>query len=532
MLPALSVPLSTWGLQYAYSQLIVYSSHVTLSSYVVFVGLAVLALKVNLSLINNYWFECRERALSCGSVATYPHKDPVLGLDAFVEALRALSNHTLLNLYTRRFASSGNTYYTIVLGKWLLMTNEVDNVKAILGTKMDDWPIDGPRLLSVLPVLGPNSIFTSNGEAWHTARAMLRPAFVRDQVADLKCFDRHIRNMLAAVPADGTAFDMQSLLFDMTMDSSTDFLLGYSTNLLTKASPEAQQFVEDFEYASRESAKKARLGPLLYHIPHRKLKEAVTGLRKFVRFYLKKAVEEKMEERESGKTRDRSYVFLDELLKENPPEDYTVDQILSILIAGRDTTATAMSSVFYFLARNPGAVEKLREEIRNVNAEDPTWEQLKQMKYLNNVIKEALRLFSPVATNSRTSNKETILPRGGGKDGSQPILVPKGMAVRWSSHVLHRNKDVFGPDADEFRPERWESDLRVSWEYIPFSGGPRICLGQQFALTQIAYTLFKFFSVFRTIKTQDSRPLLLRTNLTISFPYGCLVSVAREEEGS
>ncbi|KAH6855194.1 glycosyl hydrolase family 76-domain-containing protein [Chaetomium sp. MPI-CAGE-AT-0009] len=407
-----------------------------------------------------------------------------------------------------RFASCGTTYYTIALGKWLLMTNEVENIKTILGTKMDDWPIDGPRLLSTLPVLGPDSIFTSNGEPWHRARSMLRPSFVRDQVADLQCFDRHIRNMLAAIPVDGATFDMQSLLFDMTMDSSTDFLLGYSTNLLSKASPEAQQFVRDFEYAGRESAKKSRLGPILYHLPHRKLRKAVQGLREYVRLYLKRATAEK--EANGGKVKDRSY-------------DYTVDQILSILIAGRDTTATAMSSVFYFLARNPSAVEKLRAEIGGVGEEAPTWEQLKHMKYLNNVIKEALRLFSPVATNSRAANKETVLPRGGGEDGSQPILIPKGTPVRWTSHGLHRNKDVFGPDADEFRPERWESDLRVSWEYIPFSGGPRICLGQQFALTQIAYTLFRFFRTFRAIESRDSGPYLLRTNLTISFPYGCLV---------
>lgn len=77
----------------------------------------------------------------------------------------------------------------------------------------------------------------------------------------------------------------------------------------------------------------------------------------------------------------------------------------------------------------------------------------------------ALRLFSPIATNSRAANKETILPRGGGKDGTQPILIPKGTPVRWSSYVLHRNKDVFGPDADEFKPERWDSDLRVRYVY-------------------------------------------------------------------
>ncbi|GAB1312156.1 Cytochrome P450 alkane hydroxylase [Madurella fahalii] len=521
---ALAVPLSVWGLHCAYSSLFIRSHHVTISSYLLLLALTASAIKLNISLIKKYQFHRRAHALGCGRVAVYPHKDPILGLDSFLEGLRAFNSHNLLNFYAKRFASCGTTHYTITLGNWVLMTNEVENIKAILSTKMDDWPIDGPRLLATLPVLGPDSIFTSNGEAWHKARTMLRPSFVRDQVADLKCFDRHIGNLLAAIPADGATFDIQNLLLDMTMDSSTDFLLGYSTSSLTTPSPDARKFVEDFEYAGRESAKKARLGPVLYHLPHRELKEAVRRLREYVRFYITKAAAAAAQ-KDGAKERD--YVFLDELLKLNPPEDYTVDQILSILIAGRDTTATAITAAFYFLARDPAAVEKLREEVCGVAEPHPTWEQLKQLKYLNNVIKEALRLFPPVSTNSRSSNKETILPRGGGPDGKRPILVPKGTSVRWSNHGVHRNKDIFGPDADEFRPERWDADLRVGWEYIPFSGGPRICLGQQFALTQIAYTLFKFFRAFRAIEARDSGPLLARTNLTVSFPHGCLVSATR-----
>jgi len=388
---ALTVPLSAWGLQRAYSSLIADNSHVTLSSYIFFAVLSFIAIRTNLSLVSKYRFQCRARAQGCGSAAVFPHKDPILGLDAFAGALSALKEHKLYDFYASRFASSGNTYYMISLGRWLLMTNEAENVKAILGTKMDDWPIDGPRLLATLPVLGPDSIFTSNGDGWHRARALVKPSFVRDQVADLGCFARHVGNLMAAIPADDTTFDLQTMLLDMTMDSSTDFLLGCSTGLLTKASPEARQFVKNFEYASRESARKAHLGPLLYNIPHRGLEKAVRGLREYVRFYLRKASAEK----EASKSKERNYVFLDELLKANPPEEFVIDQILSILIAGRDTTASAMAAAFYFLARNPAAAEKLREEIKSVGDEDPTWEQLKQMKYLNNVIKESMSIPTP-----------------------------------------------------------------------------------------------------------------------------------------
>lgn len=395
-LATLSIPLSIWGLWKASPWPVVSGDDkpIPLSSYLLFAALALLALQLNLSLINRHRFNRRAHALGCGDVPAYPHKDPILGLDAFFDSLRALSSHSLLDLYAQRFASCGSTYSMTALGSSVLVTNEVENIKTILGTNMVDWPIDGPRLYCTLPVLGPNSIFSSNGESWHKARAMLKPSFVRNQISDLKCFDRHIRNMLATIPADGVTFDLQSLLFDMTMDSSTDFMLGHSTGLLTQASPAAQQFVRDFEYASRESAKQARLGPVLHKLPHPKLKKAVRDLREYVRFYVHKAADEK---KNGTKSKDRDYVFLDELLLQNPPEEYTIDQVLSVLVAGRDTTATAMASVFYFLARSPAAVARLREEIKTIDNEYPTWEQLRHLKYLNNVIKEGKPscLFTP-----------------------------------------------------------------------------------------------------------------------------------------
>ncbi|KAK0628175.1 cytochrome P450 [Bombardia bombarda] len=489
--------------------------------------LALIAVKLSLSLVNRFLFARRARALGCStSVPVYPHKEPILGLDSFVENLLALRGHRLLRLFTERFLKYGNTYYIISLGRWQLMTAEPENIKTILGTKMEDWPIAGPRLLTVLPVLGPNSVFTANGQAWHDARAMIRPSFVRDQIADLECFDRHITNLLAAVPRDGSTFDMQKLLLAMTMDSSTDFMLGYSTNSLTKASPEAQQFLRDFEYAARESAKSGLLGMLYFYLPRRELTASVKRLRAFILGYLRRAVAEKDRK---GSAKDRNYVFLDEVLKLNASEDHTIDQILSIIIAGRDTTAVATAAVFYYLARSPAVVERVREEIREVGEEKPTWEQLKGMKYLNNVVKEGLRLFPPVSSNSRAANKETILPRGGGPDGKQPILVPKGTPIRWSLISMQRRKDIFGPDAEEFRPERWDEGLRVGWEYIPFHGGPRICIGQQFALTQMLYTLYKFFSTFKSIEAREHGPFLTRSSLTSSFANGCMVSVTPEK---
>lgn len=114
----------------------------------------------------------------------------------------------------------------------------------------------------------------------------------------------------------------------------------------------------------------------------------------------------------------------------------------------------------------------------------------------------ALRLYPSVPSNARFANRDTTIPLGGGPDGLSPVVVPKGTPVTYSTYSMHRRRDFFGEDAEEFRPERWES-LRVGWEYLPFNGGPRICIGQQFALTQAGYTIVKFVQGFESMESRD-----------------------------
>lgn len=75
---------------------------------------------------------------------------------------------------------------------------------------------------------------------------------------------------------------------------------------------------------------------------------------------------------------------------------------------------------------------------------------------------------------------DTVLPVGGGQDGKSPLLVPAGTNVGWNLFAIHRREDLYGDDAAEFKPERWET-LRPGWEYLPFNGGPRICIGREFS---------------------------------------------------
>ena len=103
----------------------------------------------------------------------------------------------------------------------------------------------------------------------------------------------------------------------------------------------------------------------------------------------------------------------------------------------------------------------------------------------------ALRLYPSVPVNTRTAICTTVLPTGGGPDRTSPILIPKGSAVAFCVYAMHRRPDLYGMDAELFRPERWDEDMplqkdavKAKWGYLPFHGGPRMCLGSE---------LFQFF---------------------------------------
>ena len=91
---------------------------------------------------------------------------------------------------------------------------------------------------------------------------------------------------------------------------------------------------------------------------------------------------------------------------------------------------------------------------------------------------------------------------------------------------MHRRTDFYGLDAEEFRPERWEDgQLKPRWEYLPFNGGPRICIGQQYALAEVGYVTVRMAQEFRTLKSQDPGPWEESLNLTLCSRNGTRVSL-------
>ena len=178
------------------------------------------------------------------------------------------------------------------------------------------------------------------------------------------------------------------------------------------------------------------------------------------------------------------YVFLHELVSQTADKIKIRSELLNILLAGRDTTASLLSNVWFELSNRPDVWRRLQRDVDSVNGECPTFEKLKDMKYLRAVLNESLRLYPVLPENDRQADVDTTLPVGGGDDGKSPVFVKKGQLVHWSLYAMHRRKDLYGEDAEEFKPERWldqgeKKGLRVGWEYLPFNGGPRICIGRK-----------------------------------------------------
>lgn len=232
-------------------------------------------------------------------------------------------------------------------------------------------------------------------------------------------------------------------------------------------------------------------------------------INQFVNQYIQRTLLLPPDELASKTKGEMGYTFLHALAGFTRDRKVLRDQLVAVLLAGRDTTASTLSWTIYELGRNPTAVSRLRQEILDVVGTDrtPTYADLKGMKYLQNVMNETLRLYPVVPFNVRLALKDTTLPRGGGPDGNSPIAVLKDTPVGYSTLVMQRRPELYPPVSDTFAdpavfsPERWQHWQPKPWQYIPFNGGPRICIGQQFALTEMAYVLVRIFQRFDRVES-------------------------------
>jgi cytochrome P450 len=436
------------------------------------------------------------------------------------QTIRSVREHKALENW-RMLAVPENNYTaeTRILARRLVLTAHHENIKAILATQFNDYGKGAPFHKEWQPFLG-DSIFTTDGDMWHGSRQLIRPQFIKDRVSDLHTFESHMQILFRAIAnggalsgedqyvymaaGDGKPVDISDLFFRFTLDSATDFLLGSDVKSLTTP---VNEFSHAFNEAQRIQNFISRSGPLNPLFPRGAFNRHMKVINKFIDQYIDLALQLKPEELESKSKSDTGYTFLHALAGFTRDRKVLHDQLIAVLLAGRDTTASTLSWTLYELGRHPEAVRKLREEILRVVGPDraPTYEDLKSMKDLQNVMNETLRLYPSVPFNVRLALKDTTLPYGGGPDGSQPLHVLKDTPIGYSTLLMQRRPDLYPPvsdtfpDVEVFSPDRWFHWQPKPWQYIPFNGGPRICIGQQFALTEMGYVLTRLFQRYERV---------------------------------
>ena len=195
-----------------------------------------------------------------------------------------------------------------------------------------------------------------------------------------------------------------------------------------------------------------------------------------------------------------------------------VNQLMTFLIAGHETTASALSFAIYMLCKNPEVQTRLRNEVRSL-LPDPrspkssiSSNDIDSMPYLNAVCNEVLRLYSPVPVTVRVSTQDTTLVGH---------FIPKGTTIFISPWATNANKDFWGEDAAEFNPDRWLGEgkantggIESNYAFLTFLHGPRSCIGQSFAKGEFACLLAAWAGTFETRFANADYVMRVRNGLT------------------
>ncbi|KAJ3103585.1 hypothetical protein HDU97_010005 [Phlyctochytrium planicorne] len=197
------------------------------------------------------------------------------------------------------------------------------------------------------------------------------------------------------------------------------------------------------------------------------------------------------------------------------------DMVLNMMLAGRDTTAQALSWTFWLLTQYPDVVQRIREEVSVVLGDRiPLFDEVNLLKYTTAVFFETLRLYPSVPGDFKCSVKADVLPGG--------IAIPAGTRVNWITYSMGRMENIWGPDAKEFKPDRWldgSGNIKREnpFKWVVFNAGPRVCLGQQMATVEavmaIAALVPKFdFRMARGAKVVhgSSLTLVMKTGLKMN----------------
>ena len=330
-------------------------------------------------------------------------------------------------------------------------------------------------------------LLTSEGDYWRRQRRLAQPAFHRKRISAYgRTMVESAGRMLDRSWRDGETREVQGDMSRLTLEivSNTLFGAAITENLEEEVGDALEVVMGRFT------------GGILFKVPERIPTPANLRFRRAVR-RLEEIIYGIIRERRGAPDEDAGDLLSmllaarDEGSGEGMTDRQLRDEVLTIFLAGHETTALNLSWTWHLLAGHPKVEEKLHEELREtLKGRAPTMEDLPGLRYADAVIKESTRLYPPVWGFGREALGDCEI--GG-------FHVPKGTQVVMSQWVMHRDERFF-ESPETFRPERWidgSTEGLPKYAYFPFGGGPRLCIGQSFAKMEAVLLLSTIAERFR-----------------------------------
>ena len=362
-----------------------------------------------------------------------------------------------------------------------------------------------------------NGLLTNDGESWLSQRRLMQPAFHRQRIAGFgETMTRLTEEMLdkrwQGAAAQGKVIDVAAEMHRLTLRIAGMTLFSED---LTSASSEMGPSIVVAQRRLTEQFFQPFLPMWLPTPGHREFGSAMAVQDKVVYDLI---AERRADGRDRGDLLSMLLQARDADTGKGMDDKQLRDEVITLMDAGHETTANAMTWIWYLLSQHPLVGRKLRDELAHVLAgRTPTAQDLSNLPYTRLVVDEALRLYPPAWVISRLAENE---------DEICGYTIPAKSVVLVSPYTMHRNPRYWdnpeGFDPERFSKERAEG--RPPYAYFPFGGGPRLCIGNSFALTEAALLLATIAQRFR-LDLVPGHPVVAEPLITLRAKYGIKVTL-------
>jgi cytochrome P450 len=402
----------------------------------------------------------------------------------------------------------GNFTATVLGDAVIYIITDPDLAHEVAVTRADEFH-KGDIVRKALGEVAPNGLLLSEGDFWKRQRKLAQPAFHHKRIDAYGQVTVEMAERLMTEWAQQSTLDIFHQMSELTLRVVNKTL--FNVELSEKVEHIGELVTTVLNSANDKLYALDMLADRIQVFKHRRERRALAELNRIINGIIE---EHRQMKEDNG---DLLAMLLQARDDEGKPmdENHLRDEVMTLFLAGHETTANALTWTFYLLAQHPEAEAKLREEMaRVVGGRRPTVADLPQMPYLEMVVKESMRLYPPAGGFSREPIHDLEL--GGYK-------IPKGSSIAVSTYAMHRNPQFF-ERPDDFDPERFSKEREASipkYAYLPFGAGPRICIGNSFAMMESRLALVAIMQRYR-LSLANNAPVQAEQVFTIR-PKGRLM---------